>query len=86
LDGAACLQHPALNGTCLAAGFGGLGLVASAPQLAVGYGLAESPFETALALNIGGFYLGGAAVLGDVGQALYDELTGGTTQCTAASR
>jgi RHS repeat-associated protein len=76
LDSGSCLQHPGLNGSCLAAGLGGVGALMGLPELAVQYGLvAEPPFQEFTALAVGGVYLGAAGALADLGQALYNNLT-----------
>jgi RHS repeat-associated protein len=82
LDGVACVQDPGLNGQCVAAGLGGLGVVAGVPELAVGYGLIGEPaFQEFTALAVGGYFLGGAGVLSDLGQALYNDLNRQTSSC-----
>ena len=84
LDGSACEQNPGLTGACLGAGLGGLGVLAGAPELAVEYGLvAEPPFQEFLAAGIGSYFLGGAAVLADAGNALANDLTGQANTCSA---
>ena len=63
---------------------GGLGVLAGAPELAVEYGLvAEPPFQEFLAAGIGSYFLGGAAVLADAGNALANDLTGQANTCSA---
>jgi hypothetical protein len=77
LDTGACIRHPGLNGSCVAAGLGGAAVVASAPELAVSLGIITEPaYQQFLALGVGSMFLGGSAALLDDLSELYDEVFG----------
>jgi hypothetical protein len=76
LDGQACVHHPGINGQCLGLTLGGLGLIMSAPELAVGFGLIDEPaYDEFLFLSYLGVLSGAGATLADAGQALYNDFT-----------
>ena len=67
IDGGRCLSNPGLNGACLGAALGGVGVVLGGPELAVAYGLIEEPpFQEFTALGIAGIFGSPGMIGGEV--------------------
>ena len=75
LDGQDCTNHLAINGQCLGATLGIIGLFMSLPELAVDLGwTAEPSSDEFLFLSYLGLLAASGASLADLGLAIYNDL------------